>query len=85
MQKRGHCCPLKDGNQYPNSLGKKVTVLGTNVIKSSTASSTKNIGMICLEIAAMPTLAMELETNKQIPIGGVTRPIIKLKMTTIPK
>ena len=60
-------------------------MLGTKVIKIKTANSTKKSGMICLDIAAIPTFAIELETNRQIPIGGVTRPIIKLKITTIPK
>ena len=44
-----------------------------------------NSGITWREIAAMPTFEIEFATNKHIPIGGVIKPIIKLKITMMPK
>ena len=47
--------------------------------------TTKNSGIICLLSRPSPTSAIESATKRHRPIGGVIRPIIRLKTTRIPK
>ncbi len=66
-------------------LGKNKTICGIYVINSKTMSNGTINGSVCLKAVKNGTFPIVDTTNRTGPTGGVRLPIIKLRITTIPK
>lgn len=70
---------------FASNLGKNVESCGTYVIIANKINKAINIGTKYLNVDSNLTLATLAPINKFSPKGGVNKPIVKLKHTTIPK
>ena len=61
------------------------TICGIYVISSKTTSKGKINGSVCLKALKKGTFPIVDTTNRTGPTGGVRLPIIKLRITTMPK
>ncbi|HOG63407.1 MAG TPA: hypothetical protein PLB33_07505, partial [Sedimentibacter sp.] len=66
-------------------FGSHVTRLGTNVIRNRTNIRGIRNGRIALYILSIDISATLAHTNSDVPTGGVERPIIRLRINTIPR
>ena len=76
---------LREAHLLISKLGKNKTICGMYVIKSNTINKGNINGSVCLNALKNGTSPMVDTTNRTGPTGGVRFPIIKLRITTIPK